>query len=292
MRHRPATAARWRQERTVHADGTELAVWERHEDPDAGAAPAPHVVLVHGFEEGWESWQPLLEHLPRTVRASALSLPWRAGSAHTWPRHGDAATWLARAFDVLERPPDLFVAHSFGACALLQLLARHPAHPYRDVPAALVAPVWRVGDRSLTPEFFAEARTRFRHTITEGLQVQLHTRGRTVSGELLRIMADKVLERVEPEGFLQFYLELARLPHLPVDRITAPLLVVSGLDDTAAPGGDLEVLRRRARDITVHRAPHLGHFCQTQQPAQVAEQITDFLPMLRLPHSAEEMRTA
>ncbi|MFE0190353.1 alpha/beta fold hydrolase [Streptomyces sp. NPDC058989] len=286
------TAGRWRQERTGHVDGTELAVWGRREDPDAGAAPAPHVVLVHGFEERWDSWKPLLEHLPRTVRASALSLPWRAGSAHTWPRHGDAATWLSRGFDALDRPPDLVVAHSFGACALLQLLARHPTHPYGAVPAALVAPVWRVGDPSLTPEFFAEARTRFRRTITEGLRVQLHSRGRTVHGELLRIMAGKVLERVEPEGFLQFYLELARLPDLPVEKITAPLLVVSGLGDTAAPGGDLEVLRGRARDVTVHRAPDLGHFCQTEQPAQVARQLTDFLPMLRLPHSAEEMRTA
>lgn len=286
---RAVTAARWREERTVRLDGTELAVWGREECPDAGTAP--HVVLVHGFEELWDSWEPLVEQLPQTARVSALSLPWRAGSPHTWPRHGDAATWLLRALEVLDRPPDLFVGHSFGACALLQLLARHPSHPYQSVPATLIAPVWRVSDPSLTPAFFAEARTRFRYTITEGLNIQLRTRGRVVSPALLCIMAAKVLKRVEPEGFLQFYLELARLSELPLDRILAPLLVVSGLDDAAAPGGDLEVLRSRARNVTLCQTPHLGHFCQTQQPGYVAEQITDFLPMLRLPHSAEEMRT-
>ncbi|MFE7168817.1 alpha/beta fold hydrolase [Streptomyces sp. NPDC057616] len=278
--------APWRQVVDHEVDGEPLRVWEN----PAQAPQGPSLVLVHGFEESWESWRPLTRRLPAGLRLFALDLPWRSGSRHRWTDGGTSTTWLERALELLPVHPAAVVAHSFGATTQLDLLTRPT--PFSAVPTALVAPVYRPHDVPVDPRFFGEAVDRFRGVLADGLRAQMGPRGATVPPDIVESMIGKVRERVEPHGFLQFYATLSRTPHLPLNLVEAPVLIVSGTHDVSAPPSAVDELRSSIPDVRVHQDPALSHFCQLQQPDQVAEQLLGFLTELGLHHSDELHHTS
>ncbi|MBY8345272.1 alpha/beta hydrolase [Streptomyces spinosirectus] len=262
---------------TEHTVGGELLrVLER----SAASPGAARLVLVHGFDENPGSWTPLARCLPRQLHLYALQLPWCSGSSHRWADEGGSALWLKRALALLPDSPDLIVAHSFGATALLDLLARRTTGA--PTPAVLVAPVYRPHDRPLDPEFFAEAVRRFRTVLDEGLRSRMGPRAATVPADIFEAMTGKVRERVEPHGFLQFYATLARAAELPLHRITSPVRLVSGPHDPSAPPDAVAELLRRIPVAEARQDPSFGHFCQVQAPDAVAAHIVEFLGRLGL----------
>ncbi|OIJ65810.1 alpha/beta fold hydrolase [Streptomyces mangrovisoli] len=278
--------APWRQIVGQEVDGEPLRVWES----PAHAPQGPVLVLVHGFEESWESWRPLTRRLPAGLRLFALDLPWRGGSRHRWTDAGTSSTWLERALELLPVRPDAIVAHSFGATTQLELLTRRTR--FSAIPTALVAPVYRPHDVPVDPRFFGEAVDRFRGVLADGLRAQLGPRGTRVPPDIVESMIGKVRERVEPHGFLHFYATLSRTPHLPLALVEAPVLIVSGTHDPSAPAAAVDELRCSLPDVRVHQDPGLSHFCQMQQPDQVAEQILAFLTTVGLHHSDEPHHTS
>ncbi|MCN9244839.1 alpha/beta hydrolase [Streptomyces sp. RY43-2] len=263
--------APWRQIVDHEAGGEPLHVWESPGQDPRG----PSLVLVHGFEENWESWLPLARRLPRDLRLFALDLPWRGGSHHRWTDRGSSATWLERALELLPVHPDAVLAHSFGATTQLELLTR--STPFSAIPTTLVAPVYRPHDQPVDSRFFGEAVDRFRSVLADGLRARMGPRGATVPPDIVDVMIGKVRERVEPQGFLHFYATLSRTPHLPLPLIEAPVLVVSGTHDPSAPVAAIDELRRAIPDVTIHQDANLDHFCQLRQPDRVAEQLLAFL---------------
>ncbi|MEU7722420.1 alpha/beta fold hydrolase [Streptomyces tibetensis] len=241
---------------------------------------APALVLVHGFEDGPDTWSPLARRLPPHLRLYALQLPWSSGSSHRWADEGGPALWLEKALALVPDRPETIVAHSFGATTLLDLLARRPA--FHQPPAVLVAPVYRPHDRPLDPEFYAEALRRFRGVLGEGLRARLGRRAATVPADIVEAMTGKVRERVEPQGFLQFYAALARTADLPLHRITSPVRLVSGQHDPSAPPEAVRELLRRLPAAEATQDPSFGHFCQVQAPEAVAAHIVEFLGRLGL----------
>ncbi|MEU0167020.1 alpha/beta hydrolase [Streptomyces iakyrus] len=266
----------WRLVTERVVGGEPLRVLER----PAAAPGAPALVLVHGFEDGPGTWSPLARRLPGHLRLYALQLPWSSGSSHHWADEGGSALWLERALELVPRPPDAVVAHSFGATTLLDLLARRPA--LHQPPAVLVAPVYRPHDRPLDPDFYAEAVRRFRGVLGEGLRGRLGRRAATVPADIVEAMTGKVRQRVEPHGFLQFYATLARAAELPLHRITAPVRLVSGQHDPSAPPEAVRELMRRIPAAEARQDPSFGHFCQVQAPGAVAAHIVEFLGRLGL----------
>jgi pimeloyl-ACP methyl ester carboxylesterase len=257
-----------------HVDGETLRLRER----PGGTSNGPHIVLAHGFEENWDTWLPLAAELPADLRVSALDLPWRAGSDYAWAEHGSSTVWLERALHLPAEPPTALVAHSFGASSLLELLTRRS--PVAQVPATLVAPVFRPHDRAVDPHFFGEAVTRFRRVLGEGMTVAMGPRAKRLDAELLELMNGRIRERVEPHGFLQLYSMLARSSELPLEQVTVPVQLISGIGDASAPPDAIEVLRASLLDLTIHQTSELGHFCQVEQAAEVAEEVLSFLAAL------------
>lgn len=264
----------WAVSAEHHADGETLRLRERPGGPPNG----PHIVLVHGFEENWDTWLPLAAELPADLRVSALDLPWRAGSDYAWAEHGSSSVWLERALRLPSDPPTALVAHSFGASSLLELLTRRS--PAAQVPAVLVAPVFRPHDRAVDPHFFGEAVTRFRRVLSEGMTVAMGPRAARLDAELLELMNGRIRERVEPHGFLQLYSMLARSGGLPLERVTVPVQLISGIGDASAPPDAIEVLRAGLLDLTLHQTHGLGHFCHVDQAREVAEEVLSFLTAL------------
>ncbi|MFI6688334.1 alpha/beta fold hydrolase [Streptomyces sp. NPDC050485] len=264
----------WALSADHHVGGEVLRVWERPGSPKG----APRIVLAHGFEENWDTWLPLAEHLPPQLRLTALDLPWRAGSSYSWTERGSSTVWLERALELLAEPPAAIVAHSFGASSLLELLTR--SAQVAQVPAVLVAPVYRPHDRAVDENFFADAVLRFRGVLAEGMAVQLGPRARRLDAGLRELMQNKIRDRVEPHGFLQLYAMLARSPRLALDRVTVPVQLISGIDDPSAPPTAVDRLRSGLKDLTIHQEWGLGHFCQVQQAPKVAAEALAFLGAL------------
>ncbi|MFJ1869708.1 alpha/beta fold hydrolase [Streptomyces sp. NPDC088097] len=284
----------WRQAVDHEVDGEFLRIWERPAHPPQGSPALPRqvrtIALVHGFEESWGDWRVLAQHLPTDTRLFALDLPWRSGSRHLWADRGASTAWLERALELLPVRPDTVVAHSFGATTQLELLTRRT--PSASVPTVLVAPVFRPHDQPVDARFFHEAINRFRGVLADGLRAQLGPRAEKIPADIVEAMIGKVRERVEPHGFLQFYATLGRGPSLPLHRIEAPVLLVSGTHDPSAPPAAIDALMASIPDVSLHQDPGLSHFCQLEQPVQIAGHITTFIEATPLHHYDKEAISA
>ncbi|MEI7875416.1 MAG: alpha/beta hydrolase [Alphaproteobacteria bacterium] len=90
----------------------------------------------------------------------------------------------------------------------------------------------------------------------------------------------KILAQVEcwPAALLAHF---ATIPRMALDEWwdagTAPLLVIQGLDDTAAPPGNGHALREKHGDrVQLIDLPRAGHFMLLEQPEVVARAVTEF----------------
>ena len=91
----------------------------------------------------------------------------------------------------------------------------------------------------------------------------------------------KVLEQVECWPAVSIA-HLATSRNIPLEYWwsagTAPLLVIQGLDDAAAPPANGHALREQFRErVRVVDLPHAGHFLLLEQPEAVARAVSEFL---------------
>ncbi|MFJ6194937.1 alpha/beta fold hydrolase [Micromonospora sp. NPDC092111] len=257
-------------------DGERLAV---HRGPGDG----PALVLAHGLEDSWHTWQPFVDALRGDLPFTpyALDLPWRAGAQYDWVHRTGPAALLRHALALLPEPPALLVGHSFGANAVLELLAE----PDRPAPAGVVllAPSFRPPDDPVTWRLFDRELARFRAVIGEGLRLRLGDRRRILDPDLVDTMVDKALDRVGPLGFVALLRQFITTADLGLDTVTVPTLVVTGALDPALAGARSEALRRAMPVASVHTRSDGGHFCHLEQPAAVTAEIRRFLAALPTP---------
>ena len=91
----------------------------------------------------------------------------------------------------------------------------------------------------------------------------------------------RILERVECWPVI-FMAHLATSRNVPLEYWwsagTAPLLVIQGLDDEAAPPGNGHALREQFGErVQLVDLPHAGHFLLLEQPEAVARAVSEFL---------------
>ncbi|MEU5724636.1 alpha/beta hydrolase [Micromonospora sp. NPDC047738] len=256
--------------------GERLAVYR-------GPGSGPALVLAHGMEDSWHTWQPFLDALGADLPFTpyALDLPWRAGAEYDWVHRTSPATLLRHALALLPEPPALLVGHSFGANAVLELLAA------AELPAAdgvvLLAPYFRPLDDPVSWQLFDRELARFRAVIGEGLRLRLGRRRHTLDPDLVDTMVAKALDRVGPLGFVALLRQFITTADLGLDTVTVPTLVVTGALDPALAGARTEALRRAMPVASVHTRSDGGHFCHLEQAAAVTAEIRRFLAALPTP---------
>lgn len=238
------------------------------------APGGPLVAFVHGLEDSWESWLPLSRALPAGWSPVALDLPWRPGNDYQWRRR-PSPQWLADGLDRLGRRPDLIVAHSFGANALLELLCARDQRVPDTV--MLICPLYRPPDVAVTWRVFERARRAFERHIHDSLRSRLGQRLRAMEAEVVDLMIAKAVDRVGPSGFLTVFDQFCASASLPLDRVAARVLVLAGgSDPTLSP----EAARTLA-DGMPHAALSVGdgydHFCYARQPEDVASRLRAFV---------------
>jgi len=249
----------------------------RHSVRDDGDGPL--MVLVHGMEANWQSWSRFAERLGGRWRIDAVEMPWRTGSEYTWGRQGSAGTWLGAALSGLGEAPAVVVGHSLGANAVLEALSADGAVAVRA--AVLLAPSYRPADCTLSWEFFEDAKHAFRAQIGDGLRTWLGRR-RPVDEQLLDTMLAKLLERVGPVAFTEWFSHFAASTDIPAEKLAAPVLVLGGWTDPVVANGRAEALAARLPAATLALAGHYDHFCHIKQASEVAREVTRFLAASRV----------
>ncbi|MEU4745435.1 alpha/beta fold hydrolase, partial [Actinosynnema sp. NPDC023658] len=193
---------------------------------------------------------------------------------------GTPADWLRRGLAMVPDAPRAVIGHSFGANAVLHLLAE------RGLPAsveavALVAPFFRPPTLKVDWALHTSALAGVRRIMTAGLRLRLGSRAATLDDDLLATMAATVVDRIGPVGFGAFFQSFAASTDLWLSDVDTPVLVVAGEDDEALRGERATALAAALPIAHFRIRPHYTHFCHVEQVDDVAADLTGFLGLAR-----------
>ena len=238
-----------------------------------GTPGGPVAVLAHGLEDSWESWLPLSGQLNPAWRTIALDLPWRPGNDYRW-RHKSSAAWLAEAIEATGVRADLVIAHSYGANALMTLLAA--GDPRAAAASVLICPLYRPPDVAVTWKIFDRARRAFEQHIRDSLLSRLSGRAERIGADVVEAMIDKALDRVGPAGFLAVFEQFTSSALVPLEAIDSLVLVLAGGSDPTLSRQAATTLAGRISRARLHVGDDYDHFCYVRRPAEVADRIQSF----------------
>jgi non-heme chloroperoxidase len=239
------------------------------------------VILVHGPTDSWHSWAPVLEHLPPSIRAFALTQRGHGGDARpaSGCRPADFAADLVAFMDAAGLASAVLVGHSAAGFTIGRVAA---AHPDRVLGLVLVASPPRLGEH---PAFvaFVERLRRLRDPLDPAF-VREFVVG-TSAPSLPAAFLDTVVAEASkvPAGVWQDTFAALRDERLDGARIGVPVLLLWG-DRDPLVGRDAQeaLLAAIARaELTVY--PGAGHSPHWEQPRRCAGDIAAFARRLSGP---------
>ena len=239
------------------------------------------VLLLHGVTDSWRSFEPVLPHLPRSIRAVAPSQ--RGHGRSSRPAAGyrfvDFSDDLGRFMDALRIDRAVIVGHSMGGGVAQRFAIDHPDRTIGLVLAGssagmrgnpAVAEFWQSGVSTLTdPVSRAFARAFQESTIAEPIPAPMLD---TFVDESLTVPAH--VWRATFAHFLEFdgRADLARL--------TAPTLILWGDRDGVTGRVDQEVLVGAISGARLLVYGGTGHALHWEQPQRFAADVTSFVHQL------------
>ncbi len=265
--HGPATEPR----RLTLASGLSL------EYVDHGNADGVPVVLLHGVTDSWRSFQPLLPHLPASIRAVAVSQRGHGGSDKpaTGYRSADFARDVAELLDALAVPSAFIVGHSMGATHAARIALDYPRRVRGLALLGAFAAYQQCPD---VLQFHADAVSSLSDPVPEDLvrDFQQSTLAQPVpAGYLETVIAEslKVPAHVWRETFTALLDDECAAEW---DAIAAPVLLLWGARDAFSRLAQQYALVEaiaHTQFITYERAGHALHW---EEPARVAADIVAF----------------
>jgi pimeloyl-ACP methyl ester carboxylesterase len=235
------------------------------------------VVLLHGVTDSWRSFEPVLPHLPPSVRAFALTQRGHGDAERPAAGYGprDFAGDVAQFMDVLEISSAVIVGHSMGS-SIGQRFALD--HPERTLGLVLVGAFTSWTDSPSVMEFWETA---------------VSTLEDPVDPHLVREFQESTLSQPVPPGFIEMVVQeslkvparvwravfKAFLEHdasRELNRIEAPTLIVWGDQDPLSPrAAQHELLRAIAgSDLVVYEGA--GHALHWEEAARFAADLVAF----------------
>jgi non-heme chloroperoxidase len=246
---------------------------------EQGQASGVPVVFLHGVTDSWRSFEPVLQHLPPSVHAFALTQRGHGDSSRpeTGYRYADLSEDVRAFMDVMGLPATVIVGHSMGATVAQRLAVDHPA---RVAGLVLMGAFATLEGHPGVQEFWNTVVSTLRDPIEPTLvrEFQTSTIAREVQEEWLDTVVRESLKvparvwQALSAGFLEtpdFSSELA--------KVSAPTLIVWGDRDSYALRRDQDVLRSaisRARLLTCEGGGHGFHW---ERPERFASDLVDFI---------------
>ncbi|MGE0814697.1 MAG: alpha/beta fold hydrolase [Vicinamibacterales bacterium] len=247
---------------------------------ERGDASGTPVIFLHGVTDSWRSFEPLLPHLPATLRALALTQRGHGDASRpdTY-RYTDMAGDVVAFMDALGLPSAVLVGHSMGSLVALRAAIDFPGRVRGLVllagfPSitghAGVQALWDSDVAGLTdPVPPALARAFQESTVATPIPAAQMD---TFVAESLKVPA-----RVWQATFREF---LSTDFSAEIARIAVPALVVSGGRDLFSRRQERDALLAGLRGAAASHHPELGHALHWESPAVIAADIAGFLDRL------------
>jgi 3-oxoadipate enol-lactonase len=245
------------------------------------------VVCLHGLGGSSNTWTPLMPALQR-FRVIRIDLP---GSGRSHRVEGDLsiARMVAAAVTVCSRlgiQRAHWLGHSMGTIVCQHLAVAEP-RLVRSLAlfGALMAPpdAARTAIRARAAKARDEGQAGM-HEITQALvnaSLSADTRERL---PLAVAYVRESLMRQDPGGYGRNCLALADAEPAALERITAPVLLVTGDADAVAPPQASRGIAERLQTAASSRVvvlPRCGHWTPVERPEDCARELRDFLSALR-----------
>jgi pimeloyl-ACP methyl ester carboxylesterase len=253
-------------------DGTRL---------QAAESGKPHgipVLLLHGVTDSWHSFEPVLPHLPPSIRAVALTQRGHGDSDR--PRAGyrtrDFAADAAAALDQLGIERCVVVGHSMGSANAMRFAIDFPRRTAGLVLAGAFASFRR--NASLV-EFWETSIRHLTDPVDEALarDFQLSTVAQDVAPEFIELAIRESLKapaRVWREAFAEMLEDDFAAD---VERIAAPTLIVWGARDALCPRSDQIALKTAIAGARLCVYDAAGHAVHWDEPARFAADLAAFV---------------
>lgn len=242
----------------------------------------PAVVCVHGLGGSSNSFTPLMPALARH-RVLRVDLP---GSGRSQRAEGELSIEryveaLLRICERLGVARAHWVGHSMGTIVCQHIAA---GHPKLAASIALFGPLIAPPDAARTAMKARAAKAREgaagMHEITQGLlqaAISADTRQRL---PLAVAFVRESLMRQEGEAYARSCEALAGAQAAAVERIEAPVLLVTGDEDGVAPPQSVRAMADRLHNAARKRVVVLsrcGHWTPVERPDECQRELRDFL---------------
>ena len=212
------------------------------------------VVLLHGVTDSWRSFEPVLPHLPASLRAFALSQRGHGDSerpaTNYHPR--DFAADVAAFMDALNLERAVIVGHSMGSYVAQQFAINYPE---RTLGLVLIGSFVKCHDKPDLVEYCDTAV----NSLTDPVPVdfarefQESTLARPVPPEFLAMVIEESL-KVPARVWQAAFRGLLEADHSgELDKIQAPTLILWGDKDSYFPESDQHTLASRIRRLAPSR---------------------------------------
>lgn len=234
---------------------------------------APLVVLVHGMAEPADVWAPVVTQLADQCHCVALDLPWNGQQGGFWGQAASPEAWLAMALHTFGLQPDAWVAHSFGASALLAFLAEN--HNAKEkAPAVLISPFYKASHEDVTWPLFQRYVTEFTAFVEHSIRVRLN---RAIDSQVLHRMTEAARDAFGCYVWMEFWRLFSRTPFLSLEHLVQPILALTGAEDFSSPLPDVETLAAALPNARLEVFPDYGHFLLSSCAEEVSRAISAFL---------------
>ena len=245
---------------------------------DQGDPSGIPLILLHGYADSWRSFELLLPHLPKSIRAIALTQRGH-GDASRPPkgyRSHDFAMDLAAFMDTLQIAAAVITGGSSGG-----FVARRFAidFPERTLGLVFLGSPFILRDKQGVLELWESTISKLTDPIDPGFvrEFLMSTYTQPVSQAFLETMVRESLKvparvwKTTFEGLLKDNSsgELA--------EIKAPTLIIWGEEDTIVPLSDQEKLMAGIKGSRLVVCSGAGHALYWERPRQVASYIVAFV---------------
>jgi 3-oxoadipate enol-lactonase len=267
------------REVTIQVDGEPVRYLE------AGAGWP--VLLIHAFPLNADMWRPVLELVPDGWRMIAPDLagfrgpatPLRDGVVPVVRTLDDYARRLGRLLDVLEQDDAVIGGASMGGYVTFAMFRLQPERfsgmILANTRAQADTPEGRAGRAKMRDLVREQGPSAIADRMLPMLLGSTATRGRPDLVAHVR----RLIEANPSQAIDQALAAMMDRPDSTPDlaRISCPLLVIAGEEDTVIPVADSELLQRAVPRSMLTVLPAAGHLSSLEQPAEFAKTLTDFL---------------
>src|SRR5918998_365356 len=232
------------------------------------------VLLLHGITDSWRSFEPVLSHLPASIRAFALSQRGHGDAdrpaAGYHPR--DFAADVAAFLDSQGLEAAVIAGHSMGSTVALRFALDYPERTRGLVPMGTFV---RYRTNPVITDFWETVVTTLRDPIDRSVarEFQESTLAGPISPSFLETAIAESL-KVPARVWHDLFAGLREDEHVArLDSIEAPTLLIWGDQDAFVPESDQETLLRTIAGSRLEIYRGTGHAVHWEEPTRFAADL-------------------